>query len=252
LNNNRITNITVPGFWLTIIDKIEKAKSSINKPIMVIDIDGTISQHYLRTYEIFLRAAETFDLPEDVKTNLTNYDPYRYDYYPRKNLLQMGFREGETLSSVMEFWEKNFFSNNFLHLDEPIPGAREFIGIALGLGVNAVYLSGRDEQNMGDGTRAWLRSHSFLGNHSPASIFLKTNLSISSVESKIVAAEKIKSLGEPLLIIDNEPGELEALWRQFPQAAAVLLDTPNSGRPGTLPPGTLKIKNFLEINSMYK
>jgi len=252
LNNNRSTNITLPGFWLTIIKKIEKNKTSEKIPIVVIDIDGTIAQHYLRTHEIFLRVAKTFDLPEDVKTSLTNYDPYRYDYYPRKNLLRMGFQDDKMLSAIMEFWEKNFFSNNYLYLDEPIPGAREFAGTILSLGATVIYLSGRDEQNMGDGTRAWLKSHHFVDDHLPVSLFLKTDLSITSVESKIVAGEKIKSRGEPVLIIDNEPGELEALWRNFPQAVTVLLDTPNSGRPGTLPPQTLKIKNFLEINSLYK
>jgi hypothetical protein len=252
LGQNQPIKLTVPDFWPTVLDRIERAKSSDKIPIAVIDIDGTISQHYLRTYEIFLQTSQTFDLPENVKANLAGYDPYKYDYDPLKNLLQIGIQEGQTLREVMKFWDDNFFSNRFLHLDELLPGAKEFVRIVQGLGISVVYLSGRDEQNMGDGTRAWLKRHNFIGDHSPVSLFLKTDLSITSVESKIVAAEKIKSLGEPMLILDNEPGELEALWRKFPQAATVLLDTPNSGRPGALPPGTLKIKNFVEINSMYK
>jgi len=216
------------------------------------DIDGTIALHYLRTYEIFLRAVKTFDLPGELKATLANYDPCEYDYYPRKNLLHMGLQEGETLTGIMKFWDDNFFSSRFLHLDKPIAGAREFVKTVLNLGVNVFYLSGRDEQNMGDGTRAWLRHHNFMDDHSRTSLFLKTDPDITSVESKRIAGEKIKSIGVPVLIIDNEPGELETLWRQFPQAVVVLLDTPNSGRPGTLPPNTLKIKNYLEINSLYK
>jgi len=252
LEKKQPIKITVLDLGPAITDQIERVKASKKTPIAVIDVDGTIALHYLRTYEIFQQAAKTFDLPEDVKANLANFNPYNYDYYPRQNLLQMGFPEGEMLREVMEFWDDNFFSSRYLHLDKPIAGAQEFVRIISSLGASVVYLSGRDEQNMGDGTRAWLKSHGFLGDHSPAVLFLKTDLSITSVESKIAAAEKIKSLGEPILIIDNEPGELEALWRHFPQAITVLLDTPNSGRPGTLPPGTLKIKNFLEINSMYK
>jgi hypothetical protein len=252
LDKNQPANISIPDFWVTVVNRIEKAKSSKKTPIAVIDIDGTIALHYLRTREIFRQAVKTFDLPEEFKANLANYDPCEYDYYPRKNLLQMGLQEDETLAGIMKFWDNNFFSNRFLHLDKPVAGAREFMEIILNLGVNVFYLSGRDDQNMGDGTRAWLKNHNFMGDHSRTSLFLKADLSITSVESKIVAGEKIKSIGEPALIIDNEPGELEALWRQFPQAVTVLLDTPNSGRPGNLPPQTLKIKNYLKINSLSR
>jgi len=251
LDKNQLIRLTVREFWRVVMNRIEKARAVKKTPLVIIDIDGTISLHYQRTYEIFRQAARSFDLPEEIKNNLADYDPCRYDYDPRKNLLQIGFQESNTLGEVMKFWDNNFFSNRFLHLDEPIAGAREFTRIILSLGANISYLSGRDEQNMGEGTRAWLKSHDFIGNHSRTALFLKTDLSITSVESKRVAAAKIKQLGEPVLIIDNEPGELETLWRQFPQAATVLLDTPNSGRPGTLPPQTLIIKDYLEINSLY-
>jgi len=252
LDKNQQAKLSISNFWQTLTGQIEPQKPAPRTTVAVIDIDGTIALHYLRTYEIFMRAVKTLDMPEEFKANLANYDPRGYDYYPRKNLLQVGFQEDETLAGMMRFWDENFFSNRYLHLDEPIAGAREFVRILLGLGINIAYLSGRDEQNMGDGTRAWLRRHDFMGDHTRTSLSLKTDPDITSVESKRIAVEKIKSIGEPLLIIDNEPGELEALWLKFPQAATVLLDTPNSGRPGKLPPQTLKIKDFLEINSMYK
>ncbi|MCP4581140.1 MAG: hypothetical protein GY839_05945 [candidate division Zixibacteria bacterium] len=251
MEKNARTRINTGNFWSTIAQGMKRAAQSNQRPVMVIDIDGTIAEHFLRTQQIFIEAIKELELPESFKKNLNDFDPFAYDYNPKPNLIEMGL-EGETLAKMIKYWNKYFFSNKFLHLDNQIEGGSEFVHKILGLDIDVIYLTGRDEQNMGEGTRVWLTKNNFMNEHYRTSILMKTNLDIENVDSKALSAQSIQKVGEPVLIIDNEPCELEAMWDQFPRAATILMDTPNSGRPATLPDYTYKMKDYLELNSLFE
>ena len=124
---------------------------------MVIDIDGTIAEHFLRTQQIFLSAIKEIEFPDSFLENLHAFDPYTYDYNPKPNLIEMGL-EGELLKKMLKYWDKYFFSNRFLHLDEQIEGASEFVHKILGLDIDVIYLTGRDDQMVVEGKVVWTRS----------------------------------------------------------------------------------------------
>lgn len=246
--------IAVSDFWQALSHKIAGSRDLAEIRLLIIDLDGTIVDYSLRTYKIFMEAADSLNLPDNLKREIVNSNPDDFHYYPESSLIEMGFKKGDLLTRMIKFWESNFLSNRFLHLDKPLERVREFVKNILNMGINIVYLTGRDDENMGEGTIDWLRRFHFLTDDRKTNLLMKTDIRLTNVQAKIAGCESIKSkkLGQPALIIDNEPGELEAVWRRFPDAIGVLMDTPNSGRPSRLPDATIRIKDFSTLNSLIK
>ncbi len=222
---------------------IEETLKNGRLPLFVCDLDGTLVDHTLRTLMIFRRAPQAMELPEWLAAKLQGTDLSSFGYHPAQSLKKMGVA-GEDLERLVAFWDKNFFANEFLPYDRPISKGVEFVNRLLEMGVGTVFLTGRDRQRMGQGTVDWLAKYGLLDRNKKTSLLMKEDLSLSNAEAKIVAIEKIRSLGRPLLIADNEPIELKKVWAEFPSAQGILLNTPFSGVYAELPEHTLVIEDF--------
>jgi len=230
---------------------IEETLQSEGFPLFVCDLDGTLVDHTLRTLMIFRRAPQEIELPDWLVTKLQGTDLDSFGYHPAQSLKEMGVA-GEELERLVAFWDRNFFANDFLPFDRPIRKGVEFVNRLLELGVGTVFLTGRDRPRMGKGTIDWLAKYGLLDQNKKTSLLMKEDLALSNAEAKMVAIGKIKGLGRPVLIADNEPIELKKVWAEFPSAQGVLLKTPFSGVHAELPESTLVIGDFEEIDKKLR
>ncbi len=240
----------IEKFWDTLTRRVISAKKSDKSPLMIFDLDGTLVEHHYRIYHVFVDLARELNFPEDAKSLIFDSNPEEYGYHPRETLENIGLNE-ELIEKMLAPWLKYFLSSKFLHYDHPMKGAYYFVRNILSLGVKVVYLTGRDVPNMGEGTRAWLEKFNFLDNSGLTELNMKKDLSISNAESKRLACEEINASGQAVLVVENEPKELEFMLGVFPKSIGVLIDSPNSGLPARLPSDIFRIKQFNELNSLY-
>jgi len=251
IDNNQ--PLDLENFWRIISAKARQVQSSGKIPILITDLDGTLIDYSQRSYQIFQQALRTYDLPESIVKLVNSINPENYDYFPKNNLTRLGIPDQHIITQLTEFWDKHYFTNQYLHFDLPIPGALDFIANIASLDINIVYLTGRDEQNMGDGTRVWLSQHGLMNNNGkPCRLLMKTNLGYDNAYSKFNNSETISALGLPILIVDNEPLDIQTLSERFPLALTVLIETTNSGKIAVLPQNLLRLKNYIKINSIFK
>jgi hypothetical protein len=246
-----LKELTIDNFWDVVKSNIENIHNSGGSPLIVIDLDGTLVDYSIRTYSIFQEIPHKFELPDDIKEKLLSIKPTEFKYHPRENLIALDLNNDELVEKLSKFWEKCFLSNYYLDYDMPFDGVDEFIQNVLSLDMNIVYLTGRDEENMGMGTRAWLKKYKLHPIENRTRLILKTDMDLINYQSKVKGCHMINKLGTPVMLIDNEPKELISIWECFPEAIGILMQTQNSGRPAILPDNTFRIDSFVELNSRF-
>ncbi|MFB6291609.1 MAG: HAD family hydrolase [Candidatus Bipolaricaulia bacterium] len=111
------------------------------------------------------------------------------------------------------FWNL-FLSDKFLHMDEPAPGAAEFLRKLKSEGVSIVYLTGRHEGNgssMKSGTETWLEEHGFPSpNHAKVSLFMKPLRKMDDKEFKLAKLQEefsVKSESGEAIGVGDHPND---------------------------------------------
>lgn len=137
---------------------------------------------------------------------------------------------------LREFWATRFFSNEWLACDRPYPRAPGFLHWLAGLGITLVYLTGRDEPNMSEGTLSSFRAHR-LPEGAGTRFLFKPHAAQDDIEFKREAVTRIARMGRVVLAVDNEPGNANTLRAAFPDAVVLLMDTITAPDPEPLAAG---------------
>src|SRR5690606_29410904 len=123
----------------------------------------------------------------------------------------LGLAEGQNrdfqsaLKSAEFFWFERFFTSEYLQFDHPYSGAPEFVQKLVDLGAQVVYLTGRDEPNMGEGTRKNLIRDRFPWNVSNTHLMMKPSFEMPDLEYKQSAAGFLRENGVLVASFENEP-----------------------------------------------
>src|SRR4029077_5048874 len=143
-------------------------------PVVVFDIDGTLTDPSPRTRALFeAHAAAT---PRDraaLRAGLRKLAVERYAYAPESTLTLMGLRDTAMARRVAKTWAAGFFSNKYLGRDTPLAGAPAYVNTLWSHGAYIVYLTGRDVPRMLEGTAAALRDRGFPIAHPRAVLVMK-------------------------------------------------------------------------------
>lgn len=144
-----------------------------------------------------------------------------------------------------DFWKIHFFSSDFLHFDDLVPGALDFALHVNRQGHDIVYLTGRDVHRMERGSREVLKKFGFPLEPIRAELVLKPEkgLDDSVFKSSWFGGLSSKDRSRTWFF-DNEPWILQEVERQFPEVNLVFLDTTHSGRSKPSPHWR-RIYNFL-------
>lgn len=201
--------------------------------VAVFDIDSTIMNTTPRNRGILQASTRVFPSVEAVIATMTDIDLGWGVAATAAERAGLTRAEGERLHA---FWAERFFSNQWLACDRPYPGARDFLHWLHDLGITLVYLTGRDEPNMRDGTLASFRTHGLPVDEHTRFVF-KPDAADNDIAFKQDAVAEIGRRGTVVLAVDNEPGNANTFRSAFREAIVLLMDTITAPDPAPLADG---------------
>lgn len=198
-------------------------------PIVVFDVDGTVFDNRYRTTAIlrdFVR--KDTDFSTEAADTILSLEPGHVRYYMVDTLKDVGVNDLFFIEGASQYWSGNFFTNNYLDRDEPIPGAVEYVNSLHEAGAMIVYLTGRDQPNMLEGTVAHMREVGFPIGIDRTILIMKPVPYSPSYPFKRTAYQTIDKMGRVVAVFDNEPSYANEVKKHWPWAQIVLLRTPHS------------------------
>lgn len=168
-----------------------------------------------------------WNLPPDVEALAQSLSAYT----TAELLRELHLENAEFLAAIDKPLMKLFFSSEFAALDSPLPGAVAYVQKLVAHGAEIVYLTGRDEPLLGDGTRASLRRHGFPLDHVSSRLVLKPVFEMDDAEFKARALTEIATQGEVIAGFENEPANINVFQARFPHLIPVFVDSSHSLKP---------------------
>lgn len=232
--------------------RVTASRAAHQLPVVLLDLDSTLYEVGPRTHRIlqeWLETPESSQFP-GVRSDLIRLDQEHVGYSLKDTFAALGMSasEGEVheaISVIKKFWQDRFFSSAYLAYDRAYPGAVEFVRDIHEMGALVVYLTGRDEPGMGDGTRAMLLRDGFPWETDRTHLLLKAAYGLPDLEHKVAAADFIRRHGELVASFENEPANLVAIYAQFPDAMHVFVETVSSDHAAPAATGLYRIRGFL-------
>lgn len=129
-----------------------------------------------------------------------------------------------------EFWATCFFSDSFLHHDQPLPGAVGYVQKLRAAGAEIMYLTGRDVPRMLEGTKKSLRESGFPLDEAGIELRLKPVAEWDDAEFKVDVLRESAHRFTKIYLFENEPVNLNLVAEKLPDIALVYIDSCHSGR----------------------
>jgi hypothetical protein len=218
-----------------VVRRVREAGSA--KPLVLLDLDSTLYEVGPRTFQILREwaSAEAATFPA-AAARVNELKAHQVGYSVRDTFATVGLdaeapEVASAFESAKEFWVNRFFTSAYLPFDHAYTGAAEFTRQLHELGAEIVYLTGRDEPNMGDGTRDNLIRDGFPWEIERTHLLLKADPKIEDLFHKKEAAAYVRRHGNLVASFENEPPNLVALRDLFPEAMHVFVDTICSDHP---------------------
>lgn len=211
-----------------------------NQALAVFDLDSTLFDVSHRTQailEAFL--AEIAGVTEYQREYefLKRVQIQTGDWGLRHRLEQAGFRSTDEFhKKLRDYWRQNFFSSEFLHFDQPYVGAIEFVQGLKSAGVEVLYLTGRDAQNMRPGTLKSFAQHGLPLVSEEHLIMKPVKGSFEDEDFKDIRLREllIANPGAKIWFFENEPVILNKIIKSKLPVELIWTDTTHSQRE--LPP----------------
>jgi hypothetical protein len=222
-----------------------RAKEKKNSWVLL-DLDSTLYEVGSRSFQILKEWANSEESSSfrgereaifEMKSEVLGYSV-------QDTFSNLGLVGSEALISAKAFWQSRFFTNHYLQFDCAYPGAAQFAKELHALGAHVVYLTGRDEINMGDGTRRNLERDGFPWNVSRTHLLMKPYFELGDLDYKKVAAKYVERNGELIASFENEPPNVVALSEILPQTMHIFVDTVCSSQTAMPGKGLYRIEGF--------
>ena len=240
-----------------IVDRVRvesrKRASHGGKPIKVIfDVDGTIfdvKPRSLRILKEFASTAEARSISEKIAAwslGLRSHNlSYTLEESAMANNIPQDPKAKEYMKKAFHFWRERFFTDEYVLMDRPLPGAAAYANAIVDAGATAVYLTGCDWPGMGRGTRASLAHWGFPTEERTSELIMKPNSGLDDAEFKDSALRDLRIHSEAIAFFDNEPANFHVFEKNFPDAYLVFFYS-NCSQKEAKPVNKLyKIENFL-------
>jgi predicted secreted acid phosphatase len=234
-----------------VLDQVAERVKNVKNALVLLDLDSTLYEVGPRTHQILREWLATPESKQYIQVHreLQKLEAAHIGYSIRDTFRAVGLRVEEiqvqqAWEVVKDFWAARFFTSSYLKYDAPYPGAVEFTRKLHELGAEIVYLTGRDEPAMGEGTRARLIQDGFPWTVPRTHLLLKPESALPDLEHKLNAGEYIRKHGTLVASFENEPANLSALYRAFPDAMHVFVDTVSSEHEAQVCQGLYRIQGF--------
>lgn len=151
----------------------------------------------------------------------------------------------EVLVTIEHYWRKKFFDGESLvEFDAVYTGAADFVWFCKKIGLKIVYLTGRSQKVMYQGTRKQLEKFGFP--IEDAELILKINTVTDDAVFKEEAFRQVASVHNVVGNFENEYVNIRGMVQCDPRAVHVVVDSQHSGRPvSALPDKVFRIQSFV-------
>ena len=234
-----------------VLAEVARRAQSVENSLVLLDLDGTLYDVAPRTLHILKqwRDSDAARAYPRVREALGSLDLSHIGYSLNDAFLALGLdRDDPQLRPAFEdakkFWGRRFFTSEYLPHDLPYAGAAKFAQQIHELGAEIIYLTGRDEPGMGEGTRANLIRDGFPWEKERTFLMCKRDASFDDLLHKKQAAAHIRERGNLIASFENEPKNLVALAELFPDAMHVFVETFCSDHEAMPCRGIYRIKGF--------
>ena len=247
-------NAPVPGADKHVLQRIlteaREHRLSGRPFLAVFDLDSTLFDLTLRVSKIMddFAADPAFQnaFPAECEL-LKKAQVLRTDWGIAEALGRLGLTDSKHANFCRElhrYWAAAFFSNDYLHHDQPLPGAVDYVAKLSRIGADLMYLTGRDTARMYEGTEKSLRETGFpLGPAERAQLVLKPAAGMNDAEFKVSVLKEALARYDKIWLFENEPVNLNLVARNCPAIGLVFIESTHSGREQVA--GTLdKIPHF--------
>ncbi len=217
------------------LDYLDRNSHLVEHFYFVFDLDSTLFDVSPRTQEILRHFAEAQarQLP-DLADALRQVVIKRSDWHLAEALQRHAINlSSDLLTDLEQFWHLRFFSNDYLHLDAPIEGAVEYVQRLHQRGVKIIYLTGRDQIRMAEGTWQSLLRHGFPIQGSQARLALKPHSNLKDETFKADYLRTLAQTAQKIWFFENEPVNIQGLKEAHPNLEVIFFASTHSGR---LPP----------------
>jgi hypothetical protein len=225
----------------------ELAANWNNSTLLVLDVDSTLVLTHKRNEAILHQFAKDFrpSYPEFCALLQTvECRPCEYGYGLSLKRAGLDTADKKTIDELAAYWRREFFSNRFLDRDLVHSGAVEFVSYLNSRSIPYVYLTGRPQPTMIEGTLETLTNLGFKINREI--LYMKPEASMVDEHFKAEKITELKRRAGRLVLIDNEPKILNQVAMDHPDVQMIFVDTchsPNVRAPAQLP----TIKDFSDF-----
>jgi hypothetical protein len=219
-------------------------------PLAVFDLDSTlfdVSPRLLRIFRDFAKILQREQRYPEAMAILQQIQVEREDWGFKDALMRAGLdgKHPEFEAEFKDFWQKTFFSNEYLDFDIPYPGAQEFVSSLSEGGTEVVYLTGRDQHRMGQGSQEVLLKWGFPLNAQNAKLVLKPH---RSLDDALFKTDYFAQLPEKKYVkiwfFENEPLNVNSVREAHSQVEIVFFESTHSRR-GVVPSDIPRIMHYL-------
>jgi hypothetical protein len=230
--SDRVTGQPHRTILHTILEEVENSKLKV---LTVFDLDSTLFDLTLRISRIV--DAFALDPQHRVKfprecAGLANVKILPTDWGLGEPLSRAGLPSSHSsafFQALHGFWSECFFSNGYLHHDEPLPGAVEYVKRIRKSGGEIMYLTGRDTERMLEGTELSLRQQGFPLEKG-AELVLKPRAEMDDAWFKVDILKELAPRFDQIWLFENEPVNLNLCAKECPRVGLVFIETTHSGR----------------------
>lgn len=230
--------------------KIAELEKIERKVLLVFDLDSTLFDVSHRTQQILMEFAQLPEIlrkyPQEAEL-LKQAQVTIQDWGYAEALRRMGsFESAQAMrAELFQFWKKHFFSDPYLHFDQPVPGAVEFVNQLLNFeNTEIVYLTGRDQNRMGKGTVEVLKKWNFPVAGPKTQLILKPHQDLEDAAFKTKWFLDHPEIHQSAVwFFENEPVNINHLRKTLSHIEIVFFESTHSQKeqpPVDLP----KIRNF--------
>lgn len=229
-----------------ITDAVRTAYNKNEQPIVVFDLDGALFDNRPRTAQILHEYAETElrGVRPDPAARLGALTPAHVSYMLTDTLTNAGVNESAVVNNAAVFWSKRYFSDTYLHYDQPVPGAIDFVRQLYSNGARIVYVSSRDAARQLVGTTKLLLDRGCPIGIASTEIILKPTQGTADATFKQQLVTYLRQYGKVIAVFDSQPLNTNEYRRQFPEASTVLVDGLRAPNQPPTDPQVLTISNY--------
>lgn len=218
-----------------ILRQAEVLQTSGSRGLAVFDLDSTlfdVSPRIQKVIHDFANHPHVFENYPHLQTTLAQVQTERSDWGIRQAMERAGIHQQapQLHEEVRRFWVERFFSNDYIHHDLPYEGAVQFVQALDRLGLEIVYLTGRDQHRMGLGSVEVLKKWNFPL-HARAQLVLKPEKGMDDAKFKSDWFAQIPpNAYQKIWFFENEPVNIYLVLEQHPQVEIIFFESTHSGK----------------------